>query len=179
MAENNRYDIIIKFETNEGIASEVGGAGGVSSGGDNSSSSGGATTGTGNSSGTAKILKRLYGYKTIKSTVNQIATYEHSQVELRTGSRERQQRATFAYEMVSSAYSVVEGAVAGGMLGGPAGAATGAVLALINQLTSKLTSIITTNATLNTERQLEDISRNLAAQRVTVSGSRYMNATQF
>lgn len=176
MAENNSYELIIRYDTGEGIASEVGGAGGVSS----SDSGNTATNGnSGGNAGAGKVLTKLFGYKAIKSTVTQIVTYEHSQVELRTGSRERQQRVTFAYEMVSSVYSIAEGAVAGGIVGGPAGAAAGAVLALVNQLTSKVTSILTTNATINTQRRLEDISRNLSAQRATVSGSRYMNAAEF
>ena len=171
----NEYVLTLKNETQEGIAQEVGGAGGIQTAGSSGASTGGEQA-SGLSPSAKKALRGVLSvYKPLKSTANQAISYELSQVELRTGSREQHQRASFAYSIGSQLVSAVENIALGAAFGGLRGAIAGLALSAV----STAISISQTQNTLNTERQLEDISRNLAAQRVTVSGSRYMNATQF
>ena len=168
MAENNGYVLILKNETGGGIAEEVGGVGGVQASG---GGAGGETSG-GLSPNAKKALRgALSVYRPLKSTANQLI----SQVELRTGSREQHQRANFAYSVGKTIYNAAESVAIGAIFGGLPGAAISLALSTL----SSVISIAQNQETINTERRLEDISRNLSAQRVTVSGSRYMNASEF
>lgn len=172
MAENNGYILILRNETGGGIAEEVGGAGGVQASG---GGAGGETSG-GLSPNAKKALRgALSVYRPLKSTANQLISYEVSQVELRTGSREQHQRANFAYSVGKTIYNAAESVAIGAIFGGLPGALTSLALSTL----SSAISIAQNQETINTERRLEDITRNLSAQRVTVSGSRYMNASEF
>ena len=172
MAESNSFEIVIRNETQDSGETEVGGAGGINAAGGEPA----ATTGSSGSTGKNKVGRAFLSvYKPVKSTVNQIVSYEVSQVELRMGSREQHQKASFAYSMISQGWNTVETVALGAAFGGLAGAAVGLALSAV----STVISISQAQNTLNTQRQLEDVSRNLSAQRVTVSGGRYMNASEF
>ena len=169
---SNKYVLTIRNESDEGIASEVGGAGGLRN---HAGASGGEESG-GLSPSAKKALRGVLSvYKPVKSTVNQIASYGVSQVELRTGSREQHQRASFAYSVGSRLWNAGESVALGSAFGGLPGAIAGLALSAL----STVISVTQAQNTLTTQRQLEDITRNLSAQRATVSGSRYMNATEF
>lgn len=171
----NHYVVTLENKTQEGIAEEIGGAGGIQTAGSAGTSAGGEKSG-GLSSGAKKALRGVLSvYRPIKSTVNQVASYEVSQVELRTGSREQHQKASFAYSIGSQLWNTAETVALGAAFGGLAGAAVGLTLSAL----STVISIGQAQNTINTQRRLEDVSRNLSAQRVTVSGGRYMNASEF
>lgn len=171
----NHYVVTLENKTQEGIAEEVGGAGGIQTAGSAGTSAGGEKSG-GLSSGAKKALRGVLSvYKPIKSTANQVISYEVSQVELRTGSREQHQKASFAYSIGSQLWNTAETVALGAAFGGLGGAAVGLALSAA----STVISISQAQNTINTQRQLEDVSRNLSAQRVTVSGGRYMNASEF
>lgn len=174
MAENNEYKITIENKTQE-TAEAVGGAGGINA---EQSASGGealGTTSAGKSAGkTNKAQNALLGLFSAGTAVNiarQAVSFEVSQVYVETGSREAQQRANALY----SAGTTFAGVVAAGVAGGPAGAAVAALGVLI----SKATSIIFQMQAIENQSRLQDITRDLSAQRVTVSGSRYMTAKEY
>lgn len=173
MAENH-YTLTLENETQEGIAQEVGGAGGIQNTGSPSPAGGEQSDGISPSAKKA-IRGVLSVYRPIKSTANQVISYEVSQVELRTGSREQHQRANFAYSVGTQLWNSAETIATGALLGGLPGAIVGLALSAV----STVVSISQAQNTINTQRNLEDVSRNLSAQRATVSGSRYMNAGEF
>ena len=117
-----------------------------------------------------------------KRVVDSVANYQHSLIEVRTGSKEQQQRVTFAYNTASGFVgSVVSGAMSGLAFtgGNPAGAVAGIILGVTQQAGSMLIDYALNSATLAEQRTLESMQQSLAAQRVTVSGSRFMNANQW
>lgn len=170
MAENNEYVIRIVNET-QSTAPEVGGAGGINA--DSGNSLGATNAGkSGNTTNkAAKALQGLFSAHTAVNMTKQAISFGVSQVQIETGSREMQQRASALY----SAGTALTGIVAAGIAGGPATAG----VALLGTLISKATSILFEMESIANQRRLEDIARNLSAQRVTVSGSRYMNASEF
>lgn len=128
-------------------------------------------TGGGLSLSAKKALRDVSVYKKIKSTANQFISCQISRVELLTGSREQHQRANFAYSVGKTIFNTAESFVTGGL--------SDAIISLALSTLSSAINIAQNQETINTERRLEDISRNLSSQRVTVSGSRYMNASDF
>ena len=170
------YELIIRNETSEDVAEEVGGAGGIQTNDGAGSSPGGERTKQPRSEGmdASQALKKLFGYSQIKQVATQVVGFQVSTVQLRTGSHEAQQRATFGYNMAQKAVSLGESVAAGAMVGGPAGAAVALVMSLLNTVIGVSQKI----EKLRIEQNLEDTSHNLSAQRATVSGSRYQNVTQ-
>lgn len=174
MAENNVYKIEIENKTQE-TAEAVGGAGGINA---EQSANGGealGTTTTGKSAGkTNKAQNALLRLFSVGSAVNitmQSIAFDTSQVYVETGSREAQQRANALYSAGSSLVHIASA----GFVGGPAAAAVAALGTLI----SKATSIIYQMKAIENQSRLQDITRDLSAQRVTVSGSRYMTAKEY
>ena len=173
---SERYEIIIKNESGGGSGSPTGGAGGIGKDKEKHVYS--------VWNDPSKAMKKSVGYglaayATVRKVTNLIVNHQNSMVEVRTGSKEKQIRATNQYNLVTSYLdSAVAGAAAGFMTGGVAGAFAGTVLGLTKTLVSRQITIAQNTDRLNAEKALENVSRNMAAQRVTVSGSRYMNATQ-
>lgn len=174
MAENNTYVIRIVNET-EKTGSAVGGAGGINA---QASESGGTALGTTKSNGSgggsnkaANALTKLFSAGTAVNVIKQAVAFDVSQVYVETGSREAQQRASALY----SAGTTLAGVAAAGFVGGPAAAG----VALLGTLISKATSLIFQMQAIENQSRLQDITRDLSAQRATVSGSRYMNAGEF
>ena len=115
----------------------------------------------------------------VKHVVDEVVMHNNSLIEITTGSREAQQRATYKYSTASSyASAALTGAVGGGIFGGIGGAAVGAVLGVVKQSISRMVTIGKNADRISKENDLEFIQRRLAGQRETVSGSRYMNASQ-
>jgi uncharacterized membrane protein len=116
-----------------------------------------------------------------KSIVDQIVQHNNSLIEIRTGSKELQQRTSFIYNTTSGFVSGdLSGAMTGLVLtgGNPAGAAVGALVGFVQQGASMAINYLKQADILREQRNLETMQQNLAAQRVTISGSRYMNASQ-
>lgn len=173
---------IIRIDNNTGTASageKVGGAGGIKN-----KQGGGSTQKTSSSDDSGMAIKKAIGagliaYHKVRNVQDQIVNHQNSLIEITTGSKEQQERRTFAYNTVTGFVdAAVTGAASGAMVGGGYGAIAGAILGVAKQGTDMLVNILKTQDQLNKMTSLENISRGMAAQRVTISGSRYMNATQ-
>ena len=180
MAER-QYIIRIVNTTQGGAGNKVGGAGGIgriNKTNKKESSDESAKFGKAMLSQAGVPLTALALYGTARKITNEIVSHNNSLIEVKTGSRENQERQTFIY---NTSRGFVDSAVAGAVAGsrfGATGAVTGAVLGVVTQASSMAINMAKTSDILAKNRQLENIQRDLKAQRVTVSGSRYMNATQ-
>ena len=130
-----------------------------------------------------KSIGKLTVYGTTRQVLDSVVSHKLSQVEILTGSREEQERATYLYSTIGSFVdSAVSGAIMGASVGGagagPYGAAIGAVVGVVKAGVSYGINYAKATDTLNKQRTVENVSRDLAAQRITISGSRYMNARQ-
>lgn len=118
-------------------------------------------------------------YGTVRKITNEIVSHNNSLIQVKTGSREQQERQTFIYNTATGFLdAAVTGAGAGFMAGGVLGAGIGALLGVTKQGLSMAINVAKTSDILAKNKQLENIQRELQTQRVTVSGSRYMNALQ-
>lgn len=125
------------------------------------------------------IAKKLGTAMVVKHVVDEIAMHNHSLIEIRTGSAEAQQRATYTYGMISSfAGSAMSGAAAGAVIGGIPGAFVGALTGVVTNQAQRTISYVKNTERLEKSKTLENMTRNIAVQRETINGSRYMNATQ-
>lgn len=178
MAER-QFIIRIENTTQGGAGQKVGGAGGIA---------GQNKTSTTESSGkfsqfVAKQiglpLSGMAAYASVRKVTSTVISHNNSLIEVTTGSREQQERTSFIYNTASGFVdSAVMGAAAGATVGGPIGAGVGAILGLAKQGLSMAINAAKTSDVLAKQRQLENITRDLQTQRVTVNGSRYMNVTQ-
>ena len=124
-------------------------------------------------------LTGLAAYGTVRKITNEIVSHNNSLIQVKTGSREQQERQTFIYNTsMGFVDAAVTGAATGAMVGGPVGAGVGALIGVVKQGLGMAVNMAKTSDILAKNRQLENIQRELQAQRVTVSGSRYMTATQ-
>lgn len=111
--------------------------------------------------------------KFVKPFINQAISYRVNTVQLRTGSQELQDQASFAYQTVSHVINFAESVATGWILtGNPIGAVIGGVTSLITTLYGYAQNI----NTLKIKESLEDISldmaRNRAGNFASYSGSR-------
>lgn len=178
---SNTYTLIIKNTGKKAVAQDVGGVGGISGNAASAEqSAGGATSESGVDAG--KILSKVFGYKQVKAVASSAVAYRISTVQLRTGSSEAQQRAQFAYSIGQQSLGILEGAYIGALKGsivggGLMGAVVGAMFGTTSAVMSTFIEYNMYAKTLDLEYQIEKNSQNLSAQRATVSGSRYQNAT--
>ena len=181
MAER-QFIIRIENNTSGGAGDKVGGAGGIG----RMNKSNVTKTESKKSSNMGKALLRQAGipltgmavYGTVRKITNEIVSHNNSLIQVKTGSREQQERQTFIY---NTSMGFVDAAVTGaaaGALFGPVGAGIGALLGVTKQGLSMAVNVAKTSDILAKNRQLENIQRELQSQRVTTSGSRYMNALQ-
>ena len=186
MAER-QFIIRIENSTGGGVAEKVGGAGGIARmNKTNATQSSSKKEGDGDGKLARAFLRQagvpLTGmavYGTVRRITNEIISHNNSLIYVKTGSRELQERTTFIYNTsMGFVDSAVTGAASGAMVGGPIGAGVGALLGLAKQGLSMAINVAKTSDMLAKNRQLENIQRDLKSQRVTTSGSRYMNATQ-
>lgn len=118
-------------------------------------------------------------YGTVRKITNEIVSHNNSLIQVKTGSREQQERQTFIYNTATGFLdAAVTGASAGFMAVGALGAGLGALLGVTKQGLSMAINVAKTSDILAKNKQLENIQRELQTQKVTVSGSRYMNALQ-
>lgn len=180
MAER-QFILVIRNEAEDKAGSKVGGAGGIKAG-----SSGGASPSAKSgkkSKGTATdyLAKQVAGMFTVAKAVSvadTIISHNLSLIEVRTGSRELQERTTYKYNTTKSFVTGIGmGAIAGAAYG-PVGAAVGAVVGLISSTVSYASNRLMQESTIAANARLENMQKYTATQRVTVSGSRYMNAGQ-
>ena len=178
------FIIRIQNETQSGAGDKIGGAGGIGKAtGGQSVKTNSATSKTVDDKLTERLQKMLAPAAIIGGTkriVDTVATYQHGLIEVRTGNQELQQRVTFAYNTASGFVgSAISGAMAGTAIMPGVGTAVGAVLGVAKEFVSMGMNTMMKHGSLNEQRRLEQMQQNLAVQRVTVSGSRYMNVTQY
>lgn len=183
MAER-QFLIVIRNETNGGGAgNKIGGAGGVKDqlGAESTQKNEKVPRSNAQKAGdmVTKKMLGLVSYGAISSTINRVWSHQNSLIEVKTGSREQQERQTYIYNNVSSLVnSTVGGAITGATVAGFPGAAVGAAIGLVSSLANFGINYAMQTDTISKNKQLDDMTRQLTTQRVTVSGSRYMNATQ-
>lgn len=165
------YELILRNETERKVAKDVGGAGGIQTADGANESTGGEVSSSDASA--EKILKQVFGYKAVKRVVSTAISYQVSTVQLRTGSSEAQQRAQMAYSIGSQVFNIGESVVMGAVVGNLPGAIVGAILGITNTIWQYEMQ----QNTLNLQHTLEQNAQDLSAQRATISGSRYQNAT--
>lgn len=184
MAER-QFIIRIENNTNNGGAGQkVGGAGGIKNKTGGSTAKKGSKSVSGAMDNLADRLTKMLAPAAIinggKRIIDQVVNHNIGLIEVRTGSKEQQQRTSFVYNTVSGFVgSGANGALAGYAIGGPVGAGIGAVLGLAKQGASMGINYLIQTDILAKQRALEQMQQNLSAQRVTISGSRYMNVTQY
>lgn len=178
MAER-QFIIRIENTTDGGVAEDVGGAGGISKRNNTQPQQRGNKQDNSKKALRQAVGMGLAAYGTVRKITGTIISHNNSLIEVRTGSREQQERTSFIYNTsMGFVDSMVTGAAAGAMTGGLVGAAAGAVVGAAKQGLSMAINVAKTTDLLAKQRTLEDITRDLQTQRVTVNGSRYMNATQ-
>lgn len=111
----------------------------------------------------------MVAYGTVKSFATQIVNHEVSMVQLRTGSKEEQDRANFTRDMVMKGLSIVEaGTMAALVTGNVLGFVAGAGIAITQQFISYSRN----QDRINTQRTLENQSIQLNYIRAGARGSR-------
>lgn len=178
MAER-QFIIRIENTAQTKAGDKVGGAGGISKKNKTDSKED-----SGSKKDSKKALSKAVGaglaaYGTARKITGTIISHNNSLIEVRTGSREQQERTSFIYNTsMGFVDAAVTGAASGALVGGAYGAVAGAVIGVAKQGLSMVVNVAKTADLLAKQRALENITRDLQTQRVTVSGSRYMNATQ-
>ena len=160
------YVLRIKNETKKEVGKDVGGAGGVKKAKKTDSTGGEKPK---EEESTKSTIKAFTAYKAIKSVGMTLYSHNVSTTELRTGSREAQQRASYTYSVVNKLVSTTETIAVGAYVGGIVGALVGLTYSAIQ---TSINYALQANR-LNMQNSLETISRDMGVQRATVSGSRY------
>ena len=118
--------------------------------------------------GAEKALKGMVSYAAVRAFADNLISYEISQVELRTGAREYEQKLRFYYDVGNKVLNIGTAAVVGFMSGGVIGAAVG----LLGSTFYTALGYMQNANTLRTQQNLEDISIDMANLRAGVSGRR-------
>lgn len=166
MADNNRYDIYVHATGAEGGTSVVSGQ---------TSASGDAEKTTQTATGAEKMIRGMVSYGAARTFANTLISYEISQVSLRTGAVEYEQKLQFLYEVGNKVLNIGTATVAGakmGSAGGPIGAAIGAAIGFIGSTVYTAIGYAQNANTIATKRNEENQSIYYAALRAGVSGRR-------
>lgn len=110
----------------------------------------------------------MVAYRTVKSFATQIINHEVSLVELRTGSRELQQRTSFYNEIAQKGVGILEKTMMGAFVGGGVGAFIGLMLGT----THEIIGYAQNQQRIDTERNLENQSLQRQYIRAGARGSR-------
>lgn len=121
--------------------------------------------------GAEKAMKKMVSYAAVRGFANTLISYEISQVNLRTGAYEYEQRLRTGYQFANQGLNIITSTVMGAKMGGPAGAA----VAFIGSTLYTLLGYAQKENTLRTQENLENISIGMASIRAGVSGRRGMH----
>lgn len=166
MSSNNEYHIYVHGNNSEETP-VVSGTGGTVTGTTQEKASVSKTE-----QGAINAVKGMVSFAAVRGFANNLIGYEISQVSLRTGANEYEQKLQFAQSVVNQGLNIGMATAGGAIAGGPIGA-------LVGFIGSTLYTAIgyAQNAnTIATKQNLEDISIGLASVRAGVSGRR--GATQ-
>ncbi len=122
----------------------------------------------------AGAVKRMVSFAAVKSTADNIVNREISQVSLKTGATEYEQRLIAGYNAASQVVGAGAALVTGFAAGGPAGAAVVAI-GLVASGIQKAISIAYKSEELRNKESLENISIGMQVVRAGVSGRRSQN----
>lgn len=164
MAENNEYHIYLHYGNADGNKSAVAGTGTGSTG----------KTSSQMADPTDKLIsaaKTMVSFAAIKSTADKMINFEISQVSLRTGAMEYEQRLNATYSAISQTVGAGAALVGAGITGGPVGVAV-ATLGLAVSVVNKIIGISNKAQNLRTEQSLENISIGMAVVRAGVNSRR-------
>ena len=118
--------------------------------------------------GAERALRGMVSYASVRAFANNLISYEISQVELRTGAREYEQKLRFGYDMFNKGLNIGTATFMGAKAGGVVGAVTGLAVSTLYTFLGYLQNA----NTLRTQESLENISIGMARDRAGVSGSR-------
>lgn len=121
MVESNEYHIYVHIDGAENKKSAVAGTG---------TGSTGNTQASGEDAAVGKLenaVKGMVSFAAIKSTADNLANFEISQVSLETGATEYEQRLNVTYNAVSQTVGAGAALIGAGIAGGPAGFAVAAI----------------------------------------------------
>lgn len=158
---DNEYKIVIQLQNEDS-------SGNVMSGGEIAGKQATQTDGEKQAAGAGKALQGLVSYGAVRAFADNLISYEISQVELRTGAREYEQRLRFGYEMANKVLNVGTATVMGAITGGP----VGAIVGFVGSTMYTAIGYMQKANTLRTQQNLEDISIGMANMRAGVSGRR-------
>lgn len=154
------YEITIKTDRVSGGNSAISGA--------NSDSDTAQGNGLLSKEGAKAFATGMVAYRTVKSFATQIINHEVSLVELRTGSRELQQRTSFYNEIAQKGVGILEKMAFGAFVGGGVGAFIGLTLGT----THELIGYAQNQQRIDTERNIENQSLQMQYIRAGAGGSR-------
>lgn len=123
------------------------------------------------SQGAMRAVKGMVSYGAVRAFANNLISYELSQVNLRTGAAEYEQKLQFGYEMANKAINIGTATITGAMAGGP----VGAIVGLLGSTMYTLIGYAQNYNTIQTKQTLENISLGMASQRAGISGRRGAN----
>lgn len=118
--------------------------------------------------GAKNYLAGMVAWRTVKPYLTQVINHEVSLVELRTGSRELQNRANFVNQMVQQSVNTLEMVATGALVGGGAGAFVGLATSLVHTGISYMQA----SNKIELQKTLENRSIEMQVIRASAYGSR-------
>ena len=174
MANEKVYVIKITNETGgRKVAENAGGVGGIQNNVESlgSNSYGSLTRGEVDVKG---ALGAVFTYNQFKSVANNVVEYRVSTVQLRTGSSMAQKQANFWYNNAQKGVNFAENLAKGGFVAGSPGMIAAALMSTVGKVIDYAKEF----NTMYLNRELEQNSINIMAQRTTVSSSRTQSGAQ-
>ena len=165
MAENNSYHIYLHLDEladSGAMAGTTGSTGAEEPAKDPSDASAGRV---------ASAAKKLVSFAAVASTADKLISYEISQVSLRTGATEYEQRMNAAYSLGKQVLGAGAALAGGAVLGGPAGFAV-ALIGVVSSGINKMINYEQNRETLRTQQNLENISIGMQNIRAGTTGRR-------
>lgn len=160
---DNVYKIVIQYPS-EDSSNKV-----VSGGGDATSYS--LTDDEKEAQGAEKAMKKMVSYAAVRGFANTLISYEISQVNLRTGASEYEQRLRTGYQFANQGINIITTTAIGAASGGPIGAVAG----FLGSTLYTAIGYAQKENTLRTQENLENISIGMASIHAGVSGRRGMH----
>lgn len=118
--------------------------------------------------GAVKAVKGMVSFAAVRGFANNLIGYEISQVSLRTGAVEYEQKLQWGFNMANKAVNIGMATFTGAKMGGFVGAAVG----FVSSTMYTAISYAQRANTIATQGVLENISLGMASARVGVSGRR-------
>lgn len=164
MASDNTYHIYLHLDELSENSGAMAGTGTGSTGIDKPSSNS-------SSDRVVKAAKNLVSFAAVKSTADNLISYNISQVSLLTGANEYEQRLATVHSAVSQTVGAGAALIGGAIAGGPAGLAVAAI-ALAASTVNKVISIQQKEQTLRNQQSLENVSIGMTMVRAGTANRR-------